>query len=105
MFHTPEVSSIAPIISLIIGIGLFVVGLFFVVTVAFVAYSIVKRSKSLNAISDRAATAVDTVDITDGIDAKELEIIKAIFLKQKQAEAEAAAKEKMVRAAGYDAEA
>lgn len=93
--------SIGPALSLLFGFGAlfcFVIG---AVVIFVVAWSFLRRSKAGVKLDDLATsiTPLAKVNVADGIDEREWEIIRGILSKQKAAEDEAAVKERLLSAA------
>lgn len=73
----------------------------FVVVGAFKLYRSKQEAAKLEAEAEREriSAALASVDVSDGLDAKELQIIREVFSKQKQQEDQAAVKARMAKAA------
>jgi hypothetical protein len=86
---------------MLFGLGFIVCFVIGAVVLFVVVWSFLRKSKAatkIDSLTDRVA-AVGTIDFSDGLDEREYQIIRDIFGKQKAEEAEAAVKERMLRAA------
>lgn len=71
---------------------------------ALVAFAVLQRNKRTATLVASASEIVRDVDFSDGLDDKELAIIKKLFADQKQAELKESVKEKLVKVSGYETE-
>lgn len=96
LFSHPVMTLLAILFSLI----LFVIIAVVIGAIIYFLVGILRKPKATIAKLESIATEVN---FTDGIDAQEWATIRKIVAEQKQQEIEAATKERMVKAAGYDA--
>lgn len=97
-------NSLGPILNLLFGFGVLVCFLFGVFALGLIAWAFLRKANvkaKLESLSNKVTT-LKGVNLTDGIDEAELEIIRNLFAKQKAEEAEAAAKLRMAKAAGFE---
>jgi len=84
------------------GLMLFVLG--GLMLAALVGFVVLQRNKRSANIIASASEIVRDVDFSDGLDEKELAIIKKLFADQKRAELKESVKEKLVKVSGYETE-
>jgi hypothetical protein len=92
--------SIGPILSLLFGLGFLAVFIVGAGVLFIVAWSFLRRSPAgskLDAVAAKLDTAT-SIDVSDGLDEREMALVRKLFARQKETEEEAAVKERLAAA-------